>query len=84
MTFSYSILINDPQTSFKSTKGIRQEDLLSPYLFILCVEALSCLLHKPGSSNSIFSIPIGRKPIHINHLFFTDDSLLFCKANSLE
>lgn len=82
---SYSILINgDLQASFKLTRDIRQGDPLSSYLFILCAEVLSCLLHRAKSSGSISSVPIGRRPIHINHLFSTDDSLLLCNENSLE
>lgn len=84
---SYSILINgDPQPSFKPPKDIRQGDLLSPYhLFILCAEALSCLLHRAKSNDNITSLSIGRGLVCINHLLFIDDdSLLFCKANSLE
>lgn len=85
MTVSYSIQINRvPQDSFKPTRGIRQGNPLSLYLFILCAETLSCLLHRAVSSNSISNIPIGKTPIQVNHLFFTNDSLLFCKANSIE
>lgn len=44
-SISYSILINGVlQSPFKPSRGIRQEDHLSPYLFIIYVEALSSLL----------------------------------------
>lgn len=82
---SYSILINNtPQDSFKPTRGIRQGDLLLPYLFILCIEAFSNLLSYAENFGAISSIPIalgGR--IHISRIFFVYVSLLFCKANSL-
>ncbi|XP_042988748.1 uncharacterized protein LOC122316282 [Carya illinoinensis] len=82
---SYSILLNgEPQPFFKPTRGLRQGDPLSPYLFILCTEALSWSLHKVEKKRSISSVPMGKGPTRISHLFFVDDSLIFCKANSLE
>jgi hypothetical protein len=82
---SYSVLINgQPYGFFKPSRGIRQGDLLSPYLFILCAEGLSTLLHKAEEEGKITGLPIARGGTKINHLFFADDSLLFCRATIAE
>ncbi|KAG6730912.1 hypothetical protein I3842_01G104000 [Carya illinoinensis] len=54
-------------------------DPLSPYLFILCAKALSWLLYKAEKKRSVSSVPMGKGPTRVNHLFFDDDSLIFCK-----
>jgi hypothetical protein len=81
-TVSYSILINgQPYGTFTLTKGLRQGDPLSPYFFILCVEGLSSLLQHAERNRMITGLLIVRGGLRLNHLFFVDDSLLFCKAN---
>ncbi|XP_041025465.1 uncharacterized protein LOC121265859 [Juglans microcarpa x Juglans regia] len=57
---------------------------LSLYLFILCAEVLSKMLNQAEARGDIYGIPIARGQLHINHLFFADDSLHFCKANAME
>lgn len=51
-TVSYSILINgEPSQVIQPSGGIRQGDLLSPYLFLLCMEGLHCLMYQASKAN---------------------------------
>ena len=44
---SYSVLINGEPHDFTSpSRGIKQGDPLSPYMFLFCVDNLSTLLRK--------------------------------------
>lgn len=80
-TVSYSILINgEPTQRFNPTCGLRQEDPLSSYLFILVMETLSRLLTKGSDYNIFQGIKLSRTGPSVSHLFFADDSLVFFKA----
>jgi hypothetical protein len=82
---SYSILVNGvPQERIFPSRGLRQGDPLSPYLFLLCAEGLSSLLSSAEQRGTITGLPVARGGTHLSHLFFADDSLLFCRANFLE
>ena len=44
---SYAVLFNgEPVGHIKPTRGLRQGDPLSPYMFLLCAIGLQGLLHK--------------------------------------
>ncbi|XP_059440462.1 uncharacterized protein LOC132172916 [Corylus avellana] len=82
---SYSVNVNRvPVGHIKPSRGIRQGDPLSPYLSIICAEVLSVMLSHEDRSGRSKGVPTSFKGMRINHLFFADDSLLFCKAMEQE
>lgn len=82
---SFSILINGSHsTTFKPKRGIRQGDPLSPYLFILCAEVLSGLITRCHEKGKLHDITIARNAPTLSHLFFADDSMIFCRAHKDE
>ena len=84
-TVTYSILINGELSHIiHPSRGLRQGDHLSPYLFLLCTEGLHGLLAKAAASGEIRGISICRGGPRLTHLFFADDNLLFCRASVQE
>ncbi|KAL2903953.1 hypothetical protein RDABS01_002663 [Bienertia sinuspersici] len=80
-TVRYAILVNgSPTPEFSPTAGLRQGDPLSPYLFILCMEALSRRMEKLQRENSLRGIAVTRNSERISHLFFADDALFSFEA----
>lgn len=73
-----------PIGSIKPQRGLRQGDPLSPYLFILSMEGLSALIHNEELNGGIHGLVIAKGAPPLTHLFFADDCLMFCRANSLE
>ncbi|GJZ03223.1 putative RNA-directed DNA polymerase, eukaryota, reverse transcriptase zinc-binding domain protein [Tanacetum coccineum] len=71
-----SVLINgSPTKKFKLEKSIHQGDPLSPFLFILAVEALNVALIEATNNNFFNGIKVGKDKIQVSHLQFTDDTL---------
>jgi len=83
-TVSYSMVINgEPCGFFKPSRGLRQGDPLSPYLFLICMNVLAQRLYDhsvdPKTGLGIKIAPAARR---IPCLFFADDSLIFCKTSA--
>jgi hypothetical protein len=68
---SYSMLVNrNPMGKIIPSRGIRQGDPISPYLFLLCAEVFSSPLHHAGQNGVITRVPTSKRGPRISHLFF--------------
>jgi hypothetical protein len=67
--------------SFAPSRGLRQGDPLSPYLFLFIADGLSCFLKDAIARNRLRELFICRGASGISHLLFANDSLLFFKAS---
>lgn len=65
-------------------RGLCQGDPLSPYLFLLCDEGLSSLITTAEYGGRLTGLPIAKGGSRLSHLFFVNDSLLFCLATFME
>ena len=84
-TVSYSVIINGAvHGCIFPTRGLRQGDPLSPYLFLLCADGFSSLINEAVRNQGLSGISICRGCPLVSHLFFADNSLLFCKASEQE
>jgi hypothetical protein len=78
---SYKVKLNgDLLDSFSPSRGLRQGDPLSPFLFLFVADGLSTLLQNEVQQNNIAPVKICRRAPGISHLLFADDSLLFFKS----
>ncbi|XP_016694556.2 uncharacterized protein [Gossypium hirsutum] len=78
---SYSVIINGFRgVNFLPTRGLRQEDPLSPFLFLLCGEGLSSPLRLAMKRGISKGIKISRNGPRVSHLLFADDCILFGEA----
>ena len=66
---------------FLPTRGIRQGNPLSPYMFIMCMDYLGQLIQETCEDKSWIPIKASRRGPAFSHLFLVDDLVLFTKAN---
>ncbi|VVA19333.1 Hypothetical predicted protein, partial [Prunus dulcis] len=81
-TVTYSVQVRGVASGMiVPSRGMRQGDRLSPYMFLICAEGLSALLSNALRIKRISGISVAQGALTISHLFFADDSLLFCNAH---
>ncbi|XP_056847407.1 uncharacterized protein LOC130498081 [Raphanus sativus] len=81
----YKVLLNgQPKGHIVPERGLRQGDPMSPYLFILCTEALIENIKKQERDKKLTGLKVSRGSPAISQLLFADDSLFFCKATLAE
>nr|KYP39451.1 Putative ribonuclease H protein At1g65750 family [Cajanus cajan] len=67
--------------SFVLSRGLRQGDPLSPYLFVFCMERLALRISELLQEGHWKPIQLSPRGLPLSHLLFADDILLFCQAS---
>ena len=73
-----------PLGFFQSSRGLRQGDPLSSYLFVIEMDALSYLIGRVVEGGFLSGCSIcGRngERMVISHMLYVDDTIIFCGAN---
>nr|XP_017228424.1 PREDICTED: uncharacterized protein LOC108203774 [Daucus carota subsp. sativus] len=79
-----SILVNgSPTREFSQERGLRQGDPLSPLLFDLVAQVLSCMIKKAEQLGIIDGVKISNSSEVITHLQYADDTVIFIR-NSMK
>ncbi|XP_019429814.1 PREDICTED: uncharacterized protein LOC109337317, partial [Lupinus angustifolius] len=74
---SFSILVNgSPTSEFRMARGLRQGDLIAPFLFLIVAEGLGGIMRFVVSKKIFTGYSVGRDKIVISHLQYADDTLL--------
>lgn len=74
----YQVLINGtPYGDIKPTRGLRQGDPISPYLFVICTEMLMQMLRRAEQRREITGLKVARGAPTISHLLYADDHLFY-------
>jgi len=80
----FSVLVNEsPFGFFNSSSGLRQGDPLSPFLFVIGMEALNRMLSATVNVGLLSGFFVGSRHsgvVDILHLLFANDVLVFCGA----
>jgi hypothetical protein len=85
----FSILVNGvPSHPFSPSRGIRQGDTLSPFLFVLMSKGLGCYLKSSILKGTLKGLPLHnlQPPPSHNHFFYDTLPLnkpIICEANKL-
>eukprot|EP00253_Pinus_taeda_P030007 PITA_30007 len=73
----FSVLINDiPSPTFRPSRGIRQGDPLSPFLFVIMAEGLGRSIKTAQQSQLLQGLSFHNSPT-FSHQQFVDDNMLF-------
>lgn len=81
----HQVLINGtPYGDIVPTRGLRQGDPLSPYLFVICTEMLIKMLQIAEVKGQITGLKVAMGAPPVTHLLFADDNMFYCREKDEE
>jgi ribonuclease HI len=81
-TVRYRVRINSEESDiFSPSRGLRQGDPLSAYLFLLCAEGLTGMISRAEQQGELIGVRVCRDAPAITNLLFADDSLILMQAD---
>ena len=84
-TINYTLLINGShEAKINPSRGLRQGDPLSPYLFIIRSQVLARLISREENKGTIRGVQLANRAPAITKLFYANDVMLFCNAKLSE
>ena len=80
---STAILFNSNKLdSFQPSRGIRQGDPISPYIFLLCIEFMGAQISSMCENNRWDKIKASKNSPSFSHVSFANNLMLFAKVNA--
>jgi len=77
-----SVLVNgSPTKEFKPKRGLRQDDPLTPFLFIIVAEGLTGLVREASKIRILEGVRVRSNNVEVKMLPFADDTLFFCQPH---
>ncbi|GJS63255.1 RNA-directed DNA polymerase, eukaryota, reverse transcriptase zinc-binding domain protein [Tanacetum coccineum] len=81
-SLKFTICVNGERCGyFKGGRGLRQGDLISPYIFTLVMEMLNLLLKEEIRKDKKFKYHFRCRQLKITHLCFVDDLIMLCHGD---
>ena len=80
-SISYAILVNGNAKGWvKASRGLRQGDPLSPFMFTIVADVLSRMLLRAEERSMLEGFRVGRNRTRVSHLQFADDTIFFSNS----
>lgn len=81
-TVNFSVVVNGGRAvDLIPSRGIRQGDPLSPYLFLVVADCLSSMISDAVDKKELGGVRVRNRGPMLSHLLFADDSLIFLEAS---
>ena len=83
LDYRMSFMVNGrPRGLFNTSRGIRQGDPLSPFLFVLVADALNKLVLRARCKGLVEGFKIGKERVGLTHLQFANETIFFLSRDS--